>query len=1005
MKRILPAALLAACGTAAFAQPYNPASPNVRISQVYAFGGNTGTNPVPTYRNDFIELFNPTQRSIDLSGWGLYSTSATSTATWSRTSFPTGLTIGPGQYVLVSLPGGSNAASPLLSAFDASSQFGLGTTGSKIALTCSLDPVLAGANPQNAFIVDLLGTNATATGFEGAPFPSPGSLVLAVRRIDSCVDTNNNAADFSAVTPAPRTLLTPATPCAVSALDLTVVATGPTAPITQFGQFANFTIGVDNLGTNLAGTAGATLTVVFPPTLDFDFSSIGGTYNAATRTLTAPLPVIEGAPFRLPVSISGITVANGSAPLQVSVSTTDAETSLTNNSTTAALVVSELAALSLTMTSSQADCSAPVPVGSNLSYTVAVTNDGPATASAPVTTITLPLGTTYLPSSSATAGTLVHNNGVVTWTAPNQTAGTTRNATINVTVNTDGVLRAAATVATGSFDSDLTNNTARAINLAPKADVGFPLVVTSVAGHPTNVVPGTFGSSFTGGDAFRRMFPSPDGNRFIMRVTASGGNGDILMAGTANPAAPNLTYLGRQTTSPVADAGIAGLFDNYVAINDSGDFVFSTNTDAATATDEVVARGNVSLPETFTLVAREGNAVPPFAPAAVTFGSTNTIAGITNGGEVALVTTLAGEGIISTGTASLQNNSALIRGAGNSTLVLQKGVTVPGGQLAGPGNATWSFIEGGGAEWRVSNISADGSDTFITGSINTGDTSNNEVLVYNNNVVLQEGVAIPGSSVTDPVFSFAFSHMDADGTWSAYGRMGTSAAPGFGYAVRNGQLLARHGDPILPGSTETYSGNTINPAFTQTFFMLTGRGSDYVLGGVTSNADTYKNGVLVHNGTTLLAREGDPVDLDGNGIADDDAYIATFRDDRAFISADRKLWVAVDLRTRAATCTAAANATPGTPTVIGTAILVINLPPAATFCTADVAGGGDQGNLPDGNVDGSDFIAFINSFGIGDATIDPAADVAGGGDNGDQPDGTIDGSDFIAFINAFAAGC
>ena len=89
----------------------------------------------------------------------------------------------------------------------------------------------------------------------------------------------------------------------------------------------------------------------------------------------------------------------------------------------------------------------------------------------------------------------------------------------------------------------------------------------------------------------------------------------------------------------------------------------------------------------------------------------------------------------------------------------------------------------------------------------------------------------------------------------------------------------------------------------------------------------------------------------------------------------------------------------------------ISNPAALTVITcggcslADVAGGGDLGNLPDGTIDGSDFIAFINSFGIGDAAVDPAADVAGGGGDGLQPDGTIDGSDFIAFINAFAVGC
>jgi probable HAF family extracellular repeat protein len=72
---------------------------------------------------------------------------------------------------------------------------------------------------------------------------------------------------------------------------------------------------------------------------------------------------------------------------------------------------------------------------------------------------------------------------------------------------------------------------------------------------------------------------------------------------------------------------------------------------------------------------------------------------------------------------------------------------------------------------------------------------------------------------------------------------------------------------------------------------------------------------------------------------------------------------------------------------------------------ADIAGGGDAGNEPDGTVDGTDFIAFINSFAIGDAAVDPLADIAGGGDTGLEPDGTIDGTDFIFFINAFAIGC
>ncbi len=83
--------------------------------------------------------------------------------------------------------------------------------------------------------------------------------------------------------------------------------------------------------------------------------------------------------------------------------------------------------------------------------------------------------------------------------------------------------------------------------------------------------------------------------------------------------------------------------------------------------------------------------------------------------------------------------------------------------------------------------------------------------------------------------------------------------------------------------------------------------------------------------------------------------------------------------------------------------LRVDATPITAPCLADIAGGADGGG--DGTLDGADFIAFINSFAIGDTAADPAADVAGAGDDGLSPDGTIDGSDFIAFINAFAIGC
>jgi hypothetical protein len=63
--------------------------------------------------------------------------------------------------------------------------------------------------------------------------------------------------------------------------------------------------------------------------------------------------------------------------------------------------------------------------------------------------------------------------------------------------------------------------------------------------------------------------------------------------------------------------------------------------------------------------------------------------------------------------------------------------------------------------------------------------------------------------------------------------------------------------------------------------------------------------------------------------------------------------------------------------------------PAVVTCLADING--------DGTVDGSDYTDFINSFGVGDAGLDPRADV--------NHDGIVDGSDYTDFINAFGAGC
>jgi hypothetical protein len=170
------------------------------VSQVYAGGGNAGA----TYANDYIELFNRTTTAVDLTGWSVQYASAASTS-WQ--AVPLSGSLQPGRYYLVQLAS-AGAVGAALPAPDATGTLNLAASAGKVALghdTAALTGgAAAGSCSSVSTLADLVGWG-TAADYEGsAAAPALSNTTAELRAGNGCTETDSNAADFTAVTPAPR---------------------------------------------------------------------------------------------------------------------------------------------------------------------------------------------------------------------------------------------------------------------------------------------------------------------------------------------------------------------------------------------------------------------------------------------------------------------------------------------------------------------------------------------------------------------------------------------------------------------------------------------------------------------------------------------------------------------------------------------------------------------------------------------------------------------------------
>lgn len=186
-------------------------SPDVVISQVYGGGGNAGA----TYTHDFVELYNRGSAAVVVDGWSVQYASATGTGNFAPATISG--TIQPGQRYLVQLAAGNGGTTPL-PAPDATGSLALSGTAGKaiVARTPTSIGCNGGSNPctaeQAGLIVDLVGFGG-ANFSETAPTPPLSNTTAAIRDDGGCVDTDDNAADFTVAAPEPRNSAAPLTPC------------------------------------------------------------------------------------------------------------------------------------------------------------------------------------------------------------------------------------------------------------------------------------------------------------------------------------------------------------------------------------------------------------------------------------------------------------------------------------------------------------------------------------------------------------------------------------------------------------------------------------------------------------------------------------------------------------------------------------------------------------------------------------------------------------------------
>ncbi|MDF1838579.1 MAG: hypothetical protein P1V35_11985 [Planctomycetota bacterium] len=374
------------------------------------------------------------------------------------------------------------------------------------------------------------------------------------------------------------------------------------------------------------------------------------------------------------------------------------------------------------------------------------------------------------------------------------------------------------------------------------------VIYSTVNGHPTASIAGIPNAEINYLD---RSAISPSGNHWAITLRLSTGSGvttEVLVLDGS-------LLLQGDIQLPFLPSGrTIEYFDTQLGVSNIGEVAWTGDLDGDSATDDVA--GYYDGQGVHTILAQEGNPIT-WGPAGWIFDEIES-AGLGPTGMTYELNSIDGG-------PTTNDDEVLV--AGNS-IFLREDVHTPSGQMSLPVQP-WQHFE----HFRTHGSA---SHHLVSGEL-MGGASTDRVVVLDGQVIAQSGFQIPAGLATDIIDSFGFTTLGPSGGW-----MYSAILANGSYAtVHNGNVVARDGAPILPGASESYVGPASG--------LSCNSWGEYVIMGTTS-APVSSNSVLVFNGQEVVARSGDPVDLDGNGIFDDDAFVTRFLAGGCTLSNDRRIY-------------------------------------------------------------------------------------------------------------------